>query len=204
MSRLLVSLFGGLLIFIAHHSSAENIVGTTNKTQTLIAAAIAQTQDNVTYNAAYFKITYPMGDVPAQYGVCTDVIIRAYRKLGIDLQQLVHEDMRGNFSLYPAKKNWGQTKTDANIDHRRVPNLQTFFTRHGKKLIISSESQDYQAGDLVTWMLPGNLPHIGIVTDQRSADGLRPLIVHNIGAGPQLEDMLFDYTISGHYRYALF
>lgn len=204
MSRLFASLFSGLLIFIAHHSSAEKIVGTTNKTQAFIAAAIAQTQDNVTYNGAYFKITYPMGDVPAQYGVCTDVIIRAYRKLGIDLQQLVHEDMRRNFSLYPAKKNWGQTKTDTNIDHRRVPNLQTFFTRHGKKLIASNKPQDYHAGDLVTWMLPGNLPHIGIVSDQYSADGLRPLIVHNIGAGPQLEDMLFDYTISGHYRYALF
>jgi uncharacterized protein YijF (DUF1287 family) len=204
MSRLFVSLFSGLLIFITHHSNAENIVGTTDKTHTLIAAAIAQTQDNVTYNGAYFKITYPMGDVPAQYGVCTDVIIRAYRKLGIDLQQLVHEDMSGNFSLYPAKRNWGQTKTDTNIDHRRVPNLQTFFTRHGKKLIASNKPQDYQAGDLVTWMLPGNLPHIGIVSDQYSADGLRPLIVHNIGAGPQLEDMLFDYTISGHYRYALF
>lgn len=204
MSRLFAALFSGLLIFIAHHSSAENIVSTTNKAQTLIAAAIAQTRDNVTYNGAYFKIAYPMGDVPAQYGVCTDVIIRAYRKLGIDLQQLVHEDMQGNFSLYPAKKNWGQTKTDTNIDHRRVPNLQTFFTRHGKKLTVSSKPQDYQAGDLVTWMLPGNLPHIGIVSDQYSADGLRPLIVHNIGAGPQLEDMLFDYTISGHYRYALF
>jgi uncharacterized protein YijF (DUF1287 family) len=170
----------------------------------LISAALAQTKDAVTYNGAYFKITYPMGDVPAQYGVCTDVIIRAYRQVGIDLQQLVHEDIRGNFSLYPAKKNWGQTKTDTNIDHRRVPNLQTFFTRHGKKLPVSDKPQEYQAGDLVTWMLPGNLPHIGIVTDQRSSDGQRPLIVHNIGAGPKLEDMLFDYTISGHYRYALF
>ncbi|WP_331350707.1 DUF1287 domain-containing protein [Cellvibrio sp. UBA7671] len=204
MSRLFTALVSSLVILIAQHSSAENIARTTNNAQTLVAAAVAQTQDNVTYNGAYFNISYPMGDVPAQYGVCTDVIIRAYRKLGIDLQQLVHEDMRGNFSLYPAKKNWGQTKTDSNIDHRRVPNLQTFFTRHGKKLIASSESQDYQAGDLVTWILPGNLPHIGIVSDQYSADGLRPLIVHNIGAGPKLEDMLFDYTISGHYRYALF
>jgi uncharacterized protein len=204
MTRLLVSLLGGLLFIVVQHSSAENIANNVDKTQQLIAAAIAQTQGNVTYNGAYFKITYPMGDVPAQYGVCTDVVIRAYRKLGIDLQKLVHEDMRANFSLYPAKKNWGQTKTDTNIDHRRVPNLQTFFTRHGKKLIASNKPQDYQAGDLVTWMLPGNLPHIGVVTDQRSADGLRPLIAHNIGAGPQLEDMLFDYTISGHYRYALF
>lgn len=203
MARLL-SCLSVLLLFIVGSSVAENIARPTEKTQAFIAAALTQTQDSITYNGAYFKIAYPMGDVPAQYGVCTDVIIRAYRKLGIDLQQLVHEDMRANFSLYPAKRNWNQTKTDTNIDHRRVPNLQTFFTRHGKKLAASNKPQDYQAGDLVTWMLPGNLPHIGIVTDQRSADGLRPLIVHNIGAGPKLEDMLFDYTISGHYRYALF
>jgi len=204
MTKLLMSLLSGLVFLMAQYSNAENITSNTGKTRQLIAAAIAQTQDNVTYNGAYFKITYPMGDVPTQYGVCTDVIIRAYRKLGIDLQELVHEDMRGNFSLYPAKKNWGQTKTDTNIDHRRVPNLQTFFTRHGKKLNASDKPQDYQTGDLVTWILPGNLPHIGIVTDRRSADGQRPLIVHNIGAGPQLEDMLFAYSISGHYRYALF
>jgi len=204
MTKLLMSLLSGLVFLMAQYSNAENITSNTGKTRQLIAAAIAQTQDNVTYNGAYFKITYPMGDVPTQYGVCTDVIIRAYRKLGIDLQELVHEDMRGNFSLYPAKKNWGQTKTDTNIDHRRVPNLQTFFTRHGKKLNASDKPQDYQAGDLVTWILPGNLPHIGIVTDRRSADGQRPLIVHNIGAGPQLEDMLFAYSISGHYRYELF
>lgn len=204
MQRLFASLFSSLLILIALQTNAEEIVDPTIRTQTLIAAAIAQTRDNVIYKGTYFKIPYPMGDIPAKYGVCTDVIIRAYRKLGIDLQQLVHEDMRSNFSLYPAKKNWGQTKTDTNIDHRRVPNLQTFFTRQGKKLVVSAKPQDYRAGDLVTWMLPGNLPHIGIVTSQFSADGLRPLIVHNIGAGPQLEDMLFNYTISGHYRYALF
>ncbi len=204
MTKLLTSFLSGLIFLAAQYCNAENITAHADKTQQLIAAAVAQTQERVTYNGAYFKITYPMGDVPAQYGVCTDVIIRAYRKLGIDLQQLVHEDMRKNFALYPAKKNWGQNKTDTNIDHRRVPNLQTFFTRHGKKLAISNQAQAYQAGDLVTWMLPGNLPHIGIVTNRFSADGLRPLIVHNIGAGPQLEDMLFDYKISGHYRYALF
>jgi uncharacterized protein len=174
-----------------------------NKQQMFIAAAFAQTQDNVTYNGAYFKIAYPMGDVPAHYGVCTDVVIRAYRKLGIDLQELVHKDMRANFALYPAKRNWGQTKPDTNIDHRRVPNLQTFFTRHGKKLPVKNTAADYQAGDLVTWMLAGNLPHIGVVTDKLSADGQRRLIVHNIGAGPQLEDVLFAYPITGHYRYAL-
>lgn len=201
MARLLVrGLVSGLLLFFANSSIADTNVAT-GKTKVLVTAALAQTNDLVTYNGAYFKIAYPMGDVPAEYGVCTDVIIRAYRKLGIDLQQLVHEDMRLNFSLYPAKRNWGQSKTDTNIDHRRVPNLQTFFTRHGKKLIVSQQSENYKAGDLVTWMLPGNLPHIGIVTNQLSADGQRPLIVHNIGAGPKLEDMLFDYSITGHYRY---
>lgn len=201
MARLFVrGLVSGLLLFLASSSIADTNVEA-GKIKTLVAAALAQTNDSVTYNGAYFKIAYPMGDVPEQYGVCTDVIIRAYRKLDIDLQQLVHEDMRSNFALYPAKRNWNQTKTDTNIDHRRVPNLQTFFTRHGKKLSVSDKPEHYQAGDLVTWMLPGNLPHIGIVTDQRSADGQRPLIVHNIGAGPKLEDMLFDYAITGHYRY---
>lgn len=204
MNKLLAMFFTGLLLFVTPHGNAENITARANKAQQLVNAALAQTKEQVTYNGAYFKIAYPMGDVPPQYGVCTDVVVRAYRKLGIDLQQLVHEDMRENFSLYPAKKNWGQNKTDTNIDHRRVPNLQIFFTRYGKKLIASNQPQDYQAGDLVTWILPGNLPHIGIVTDQFSGDGLRPLIVHNIGACPQLEDMLFDYTISGHYRYAVF
>lgn len=180
------------------------MAGGFNRADLLVDAAIKQTTDKVTYNGAYFNIAYPMGDIPAEYGVCTDVVIRAYRKLGIDLQQLVHEDMRGNFALYPAKRNWGQTKTDTNIDHRRVPNLQTFFTRHGKKLAVTAQGENYQSGDLVTWILPGNLPHIGVVTNKLSMDGQRPLIVHNIGAGPKLDDILFAYPISGHYRYGLF
>lgn len=204
MTKLSLSILSLVIFCIAEYCLAENIIDPKNNTRKLVDAALAQTATAVTYNGTYFKIAYPMGDVPAEFGVCTDVIIRAYRKLGIDLQQLVHEDMRSNFSLYPARRNWNQTKTDTNIDHRRVPNLQTFFTRHGKKLAISLKPHDYQAGDLVTWMLPENLPHIGIVTDQHSSDGLRPLIVHNIAAGPELEDMLFDYTITGHYRYALF
>jgi uncharacterized protein YijF (DUF1287 family) len=204
MTKLSLSILSLVIFCIAEYCLAENIIDPKSNTRKLIDAALAQTATAVTYNGTYFKIAYPMGDVPAEFGVCTDVIIRAYRKLGIDLQQLVHEDMRSNFSLYPARRNWNQTKTDTNIDHRRVPNLQTFFTRHGKKLAISLKLHYYQAGDLVTWMLPGNLPHIGIVTDQHSSDGLRPLIVHNIGAGPELGDMLFDYTITGHYRYALF
>lgn len=173
------------------------------KAAALVDAALQRTLQQVIYNGAYFKIDYPNGDVPSQYGVCTDVVIRSYRALGIDLQRLVHEDMRDHFTEYPAQRIWNQTRTDRNIDHRRVPNLQTFFTRHGQVLPISRGGQDYQAGDLVTWMLSGNLPHIGIVVNKFSADGERPLIVHNIGAGPQLEDVLFRYPITGHYRYAL-
>lgn len=141
------------------------------------------------------------GDVPANIGVCTDVVIRAYRSLGVDLQVLVHEDMAANFAAYPSKRIWGLSSTDRNIDHRRVPNLQTFFARHGQSLPVSQTSSDYLPGDLVTWMLPGNLPHIGIVTDNLALSSGNPKVVHNIGAGPQLEDMLFDYRITGHYRY---
>ena len=172
--------------------------------QALINAAVGQTDDGVSYNGAYFSIPYPGGDVPAQYGVCTDVIVRAYRAIGIDLQKLVHEDMKAHFGLYP--KLWGLTRTDTNIDHRRVPNLQVFFKRHGQSLPVTQNGTDYKPGDMVTWNLRGDggsLPHIGIVTDKMSADGQRPLIAHNIGAGPVVADMLFDYKITGHYRYAV-
>ncbi|MCO7225155.1 DUF1287 domain-containing protein [Pleionea sp. CnH1-48] len=169
--------------------------------QSLVKAALARTHQQVTYDGRYLSIPYPNGDVPANIGVCTDVVIRSYRQLGIDLQQKVHEDMKANFKHYPSKRIWGLTRPDSNIDHRRVPNLRTFFSRHGQSLAVSQQAASYQPGDLVTWMLPGNLPHIGIVTNQRSSDGLRPLIVHNIGAGPKLDDMLFDYKITGHYRY---
>jgi len=145
-------------------------------------------------------IPYPNGDVPQNIGVCSDVIVRSYRALGIDLQKDVHEDMKDNFDLYP--KNWGLTKPDSNIDHRRVPNLRVFFSRHGEALRPSKRADDYVAGDLVTWNLRSNgfLPHIGIVTDQKTLSGV-PMIVHNIGAGPKLENVLFSYPITGHYRY---
>lgn len=167
----------------------------------LVAAAIERTTHNITYDGSYFSIKYPNGDVPENIGVCTDVIIRTYRALGYDLQKLVHEDMRKNFIAYPSKRIWNMKSTDKNIDHRRVPNLQAFFARHGKKLAVTSKAEDYAAGDIVTWMLPGNLPHIGIVTDRKSEESDALLVVHNIGSGPELEDMLFDYKITGHYRY---
>ena len=164
-----------------------------------VAAALERTQHRVTYDGSYRNLEYPGGDVPKGIGVCTDLVIRAYRVVGIDLQEVVHEDMTASFAAYP--KIWGLSRPDPNIDHRRVPNLQTFFSRQGAILPVTDNPADYRAGDLVTWMLPGNLPHIGIVVDRRSADSLRPLIVHNIGKGPKLEDALFTYPVTGHYRY---
>src|SRR5262245_45841553 len=156
-------------------------------TPQLVAAARQQTLSAVTYDGSYTRIAYPMGDVPRARGVCTDVVIRAYRAIGIDLQVLVHEDMGENFARYP--RLWGLSQPDPNIDHRRVPNLQKFFERVNAKVRDAGAAPAYRPGDLVTWMLPGNLPHIGIVSDRRSPDASRPLIIHNIGAGPVEEDM---------------
>ena len=164
----------------------------------LVAAAVERTNHSVRYDGSYRGIPYPGGDVPLDVGVCTDLVVRAYRAVGVDLQQLVHEDMRSAFSAYPAL--WGLSRPDPNIDHRRVPNLQAFLARRGADLPVSSDPADYRPGDLVTWMLPGNLPHIGLVTSRLSPSG-RPTIAHNIGRGPELEDMLFEFEVTRHYRY---
>ena len=160
-------------------------------------AALLLTRDKVVYDPSYVTMPYPNGDVPKGAGVCTDVVIRAYRKLGIDLQKEVHTDMARNFSKYP--NTWNLKTTDTNIDHRRVPNLQVFFTRFGKSLPVTANAADYRTGDLVTWMIDDKLPHIGIVTHKKSLNGT-PLIVHNVGAGQVLENCLFNYKITGHYR----
>lgn len=167
----------------------------------LVEAAKERTRHNIRYDGSYFSIPYPNGDVPSNVGVCTDVVIRSFRKLGVDLQMKVHEDMRSSFSKYPSKRIWGLNKPDKNIDHRRVPNLRVFFERFGESIEVTDNPKDYYPGDLVTWMLPGNLPHIGIVIDEMSHDGKRPLIAHNIGEGPKINDILFKYEITGHYRY---
>ncbi|SHG53157.1 DUF1287 domain-containing protein [Flagellimonas flava] len=174
---------------------AQTIVQTSD----LVEAAMELTQQRVVYDPSYFSIAYPNGDVPADKGVCTDVVIRAYRKVGIDLQKEVHEDMKANFGVYP--KIWGLSRTDTNIDHRRVPNLMTFFKRQGAEKPISQNAKDYLPGDVVCWNLRVGITHIGIVVDQKSRDGKRPLIVHNIGRGQVVEDLLFDYKIIGHYAY---
>jgi uncharacterized protein YijF (DUF1287 family) len=163
--------------------------------------ALQLTAQDVAYDPSYFSMDYPNGDVPSGKGVCTDVIIRAYRKAGIDLQKEVHEDMNANFGAYP--NIWGLTSTDKNIDHRRVPNLMTYFKRKGAELPISDRASDYRPGDVVCWNLDGATTHIGIVVAKKSADGERNLIVHNIGGGQVLADCLFDFTIIGHYRYGM-
>jgi len=167
----------------------------------LAAAAIVRTAHRVTYDAGYERIAYPMGDVADDRGVCSDVVVRSLRAVGYDLQELVHEDMRSAFGAYP--KHWGLTRPDSNIDHRRVPNLEKFFTRRGFRLASSSDPADYRPGDIVAWNLKGAtggwLPHIGVVTDRIGASG-NPMVVHNVGAGPKLEDVLFDWPMTGRYR----
>jgi uncharacterized protein YijF (DUF1287 family) len=187
-------------IFILFFFSAFNIlVGQNDFYNRLSDAALNLTKQKVCYDPSYFKIDYPNGDIPVGKGVCTDVIIRTYRQLGIDLQKEVHEDMEANFDKYP--KIWGLSKPDKNIDHRRVPNLMVFFKRHGKEKPFSNNAGDYLPGDIVCWNLGGNITHIGIVVNKKSVDGARYQIVHNIGAGQVLEDCLFDYKIIGHYQY---
>jgi uncharacterized protein YijF (DUF1287 family) len=165
----------------------------------LVTAARSQVGKTTVYDPAYTSLKYPGGDLPLERGVCTDVVIRALRTaFSADLQKLVHEDMAAHFSSYP--KIWGLRKTDKNIDHRRVPNLQRYFERRGFKLPVTQNAADYQPGDLVTCTVPPHLPHIMIVSDKKNADGV-PLVIHNIGRGAREEDCLFTYPLTGHYRW---
>ncbi|HSE48842.1 MAG TPA: DUF1287 domain-containing protein [Terriglobales bacterium] len=167
----------------------------------LVAAANDRPNHPARYEPKYVAIPYPSGDVPADTGVCADEIVRVYRAAGVDLQKLVHEDMKRAWADYPRK--WGARRPDRNIDHRRVPNLQVFFRRHGESLAITQDAKDYAPGDIVTWNLlgkDGELPHIGMVVDQRGPSG-RWMVEHNIGAGPEIADVLFDWPVTGHYRY---
>ena len=167
--------------------------------RTMIEGAKRQVGVTRGYDPNYRRIPYPNGDVPRETGVCTDVVIRAYRHAGTDLQVLVHEDMKSAFSVYP--KNWGLRRPDTNIDHRRVPNLATFFKRKGKALEVTRRGADYKPGDIVTWRLSSGVPHIGVISDVPIRGTDRYLVVHNIGSGAQIEDVLFAYSLTGHYRY---
>lgn len=191
MTRPVMALLCGLL-------AIASLQAETTPEMKLVPAAREQVGVTVVYDPAYVALKFPNGDVPPNRGVCTDVVIRALRRsLNIDLQRLVNEDMRANFSRYP--RNWGLTRTDRNIDHRRVPNLQTWFRRHGASLEPSGDPADYRPGDLVTSLVAGKLPHVMIVSDRRTPEGV-PLVIHNIGRGAQEEDMLFAYPLTGHYR----
>jgi uncharacterized protein len=166
----------------------------------MLENAVEQTSLTKSYDPAYTVLSYPMGDVPIEKGVCTDVVIRAMRKANFDLQKEVHQDMKANFSVYPKK--WGLKKADSNIDHRRVPNLQTFFTRKGKSLPITADSKNYQPGDIVAWDLNGKgLTHIGLVSNVYNESTKTYSIIHNIGGGTMLEDRLFEWKVIGHFRY---
>ncbi|MBZ9666870.1 DUF1287 domain-containing protein [Pseudomonas sp. LMG 31766] len=185
--RIVSALLLGLLAFAVQAIEADRLVLDARK----------QIGVTLSYDPAYRRLSYPGGDVPMATGVCTDVVIRALRQQGLDLQEAVHRDMRGNFSVYP--KNWGLSRPDSNIDHRRVPNLMTWFTRQGWLLPVKQEAAAYQPGDIVTWDLGRGLTHIGIISD-RQAPTATPLVLHNIGRGTQEEDILFAYRITGHYR----
>jgi uncharacterized protein YijF (DUF1287 family) len=172
--------------------------GEESKAASIVRAARGQIGKTMSYDPSYRALGYPNGDVPMEAGVCTDVIVRALRSsLGMDLQKLVHEDMKLHFSSYP--QNWGLKGPDKNIDHRRVPNLQAYFKRSGYELPISKTPQDYKAGDIVTCIVPPNLPHVMIVSDRTNKVG-QPFVLHNIGAGAREEDRLFEFKITGHYR----
>lgn len=187
------------LVFVLLCLCASLCPAQTNDALKASTAARLQIGVTTTYDPAYSRMAYPMGDVPLARGVCSDVVIRAYRKAGIDLQKLVHQDMRAHFSAYP--KIWGLKKPDGNIDHRRVPNLEVFFRRQGKALNLPQVSGSYSPGDIVSWRLDNGLAHIGIISDKKSMFGSRPLVIHNIGQGTQEEDVLFSWKIVGHYRW---
>jgi uncharacterized protein len=166
----------------------------------LLESANEQIKTTRAYTQQYYVISYPGGDVPQETGACTDVVVRAFRKAGVDLQKEIHEDMAANFSAYPQK--WDLDRPDTNIDHRRVPNLQTFFARKGKALPVTTKPEDYKPGDVVTWDLDGKgMTHTGLVSNLWNAKKRRHLIIHNIGGGTNAEDRLFEWKITGHYRY---
>ncbi|MBK8727493.1 MAG: DUF1287 domain-containing protein [Holophagaceae bacterium] len=188
----------GLVLLLAAVPPQPSSAGSPGSAARMVAAARAQVGVTIRYDSAYRRLAYPGGDVPVEQGVCTDVVIRACRTLGLDLQALVHRDMVAAWDAYP--KLWGLRGPDPNIDHRRVPNLAAFLRRHGQVLAVSRDPKAYAPGDLVTWRLISGLPHIGIISDERTPAGL-PLVIHNIGAGVKEEDILFVYTVTGHFRF---
>jgi uncharacterized protein YijF (DUF1287 family) len=189
-------MFTDLLLFILALAGLPE-GQTSSRVSLILEGAYQQVGTTTIYDGSYRRLSFPGGDIPIERGVCSDVLVRAYRHAGLDLQLLVNQDMSGSFDSYP--RLWGLSKPDSNIDHRRVPNLAAFFRRNGQSLPVSTRASDYSAGDIVTWRLASGVPHIGLVADRLQRG--RPLVIHNIGAGAQVEDVLFSYAITGHYRY---
>jgi len=181
----------------AGHRTAPN--KPKSKAELLAVAAMEQVGKTTRYDPSYVKLAYPGGDVPIECGVCTDVVVRALRKCGVDLQVEIHKDMKAAFKSYPNL--WGLKRPDSNIDHRRVPNIATFLRRKGKAVEKTKTGGDYLPGDIVVWRLSNGRPHIGIVSNVPVKGKDRYKVVHNIGAGTQLEDVLFTFEITGHFRY---
>ena len=189
-----------LIIAIGLLLSAAPLAYANSASTVIVQEARERTFAEVRYDPKYVKLTYPFGDVDPSTGVCTDVVIRTYRNaFGFDFQKAVHEDMRSNFSKYP--KNWGLKRPDKNIDHRRVPNLETYLRRQGASVPMTKNPDDYKPGDIVSWRLGGRLAHIGIVSDKKAADGT-PLIIHNMGQGPVEDNILWIPNMTGHFRFA--
>jgi uncharacterized protein YijF (DUF1287 family) len=186
----------------SREGAAQNLprrpISETPQIKQVVDSGIEQIGQTFEYDSSYSKLDYPNGDVPLDRGVCADVVVRAFRKAGIDLQREIHEDMAQHFAAYPNK--WGARKPDSNIDHRRVPNLMTFFERTGKSVPITKKPADYLPGDIVTWELDNHLLHVGLVTDVVADGNPNYLVVHNIGAGAKIEDVLMAWKIIGHYR----
>ena len=190
-------MLAGVLLFMLAITGLVPEGQASSRISRVLEGAYQQVGTTTIYDASYRRLSFPGGDIPIERGVCSDVLVRAYRHAGLDLQLLVNQDMSRSFRDYPQL--WGLSKPDSNIDHRRVPNLAAFFRRNGKKLPASTRVSDYGAGDIVTWRLTSGVPHIGLVADRLQRG--RPLVIHNIGAGAQVEDVLFSYAITGHYRY---
>jgi uncharacterized protein YijF (DUF1287 family) len=190
-------MFTGVLLFMLGIAGLLPDGQASSRISRILEGAYQQVGTTTIYDGSYRRLPFPGGDIPIERGVCSDVLVRAYRHAGLDLQLLVNQDMSRSFQAYPHL--WGLSRPDSNIDHRRVPNLAAFFRRHGKSLPVSTQASDYSAGDIVTWQLASGVPHIGLVADRLQRG--RPLIIHNIGAGAQVEDVLFSYPITGHYRY---
>lgn len=190
-------MFTGVLLFMMANAGLLPEGQASSRISRVLEGAYQQVGTTTIYDGSYRRLPFPGGDIPIERGVCSDVLVRAYRHAGLDLQLLVNQDMSRSFRDYPQL--WGLSKPDSNIDHRRVPNLAAFFRRNGKSLPVSTRASDYSAGDIVTWRLASGVPHIGLVADRLQRG--RPLVIHNIGGGAQVEDVLFSYAITGHYRY---